>query len=123
MPLGLCLELLHIYHSTETTVARLTVARLDSSNAEALGRQFAELAGTSGRRHLRLDLGTVRYISSEPLGKLVSLYRQVRAAGGRLVLENVTPLVYEVLTATQLTRLFDVRPTEGGEARPLPRSA
>src|SRR5262245_40934851 len=104
MTLGSCYELLHVYHSTDTTVARLAVERLDSSNAEARSGRLAEAAGASGRRQFRLDLGGVRYVSSEPLGKLVALHRQVRAAGGRLVLENVTPLVYEVLAATRLTR-------------------
>jgi anti-anti-sigma factor len=56
-----------------------------------------------------LDLAAVNYVSSEDLGALIALHKQVQGTGGRLTLLNVRPLVSGVLSVTRLDTLFDVR--------------
>jgi anti-anti-sigma factor len=106
-------DFLHVEQAGDVTVARPRVDRLDSSNAEALGRHLNRLTEGAARPQLCLDLGAVEYLSSEPLGKIIALHHRVRWAGGKLRLENVRPLVYEVLATTRLTEVFDVRPNGG----------
>ena len=40
----------------------------------------------------------------------MALNRKVKAAGGRLSVVNVRPLVFEVFAVTRLTALLDVSP-------------
>jgi anti-anti-sigma factor len=123
MPLGTAPELLHADHSTDVLLARLTPDRLDSSNVEAFGRRLNELAEAAKHKHVRLDMAAVRYLSSEPLGKLVAFHTRVRAAGGQLLLDNVQPLVHEVMEATQLTRIFSIRRAASRDVPSRTRSA
>jgi anti-anti-sigma factor len=97
----------------DSTGARLAgCSSLTDTNSETVGRQLSELAtGHSG--HLVLDLAEVEFLTSGPLGKLVSVHRAVKAAGGRLTLENAKPMVREVFAVTRLDRLLDVQPASG----------
>src|SRR5947209_7900905 len=113
MSLSLCPEFLQVEQTGDVTVARPKVGRLDSSNAEALGSHLTRLTEGAARPQLCLDLGAVEYLSTEPLGKIIALHHRVRWAGGTLRLENVRPLVYEVLATTRLTEVFDVSPKGG----------
>lgn len=58
---------------------------------------------------LALDFRRVKYIGGDGLGALLDLHRRVRAAGGRLTLLSVRPLVAADLALTGLDSLFDVR--------------
>jgi anti-anti-sigma factor len=92
----------------ETTVA-LREERWDHLGAEAAAGELFRLARELAGARLRLDLGGVTYLSSAGLGTLLALHRRVRAAGGRLALENVEPAVYEVFQVTRLTAVLNVR--------------
>jgi anti-sigma B factor antagonist len=116
------MALLQVQTFSAMTVARLTARTLDELNAEAVGQELSALAGRLAGRWLQLDLGEVHFLTSTGLGKLLSLYQQVRAEGGRLSLRNVRPQVYEVFAVTHLTSLLDVhQASEGGAS--LPESA
>ena len=53
------------------------------------------------------------------LSRLVALHKRVRAAGGELVLANVTDPVYEVICLTRLHEVLDVRRPDAGSSTPL----
>ena len=55
-----------------------------------------------------LDFGGVEYLSSIELGRLLVRSRKVAAEGGRLVLQNVAPQVYEIIKITKLENHFDI---------------
>jgi anti-anti-sigma factor len=63
-----------------------------------------------------VDLARVTYLTSAALEEFLALHRRVRACGGQLTVENVTPQVYEVFEITRLTTLFRVRPQASGSA-------
>jgi anti-anti-sigma factor len=74
------------------TLPDVTIATIPGESiAEAVWKELSALASRLGGRGLHLDLGEVRFLSSVELGKLISLYKQVRAEGGRLSLQNVRP--------------------------------
>ncbi len=80
--------------------------RLDARDLATLTEQ---LALTDDPPRLGLDLARVEFLTAATLGGLVGLHQAVRAAGGELAIENVGPLVYEVIEVSGLTRLLDVR--------------
>ncbi len=116
MPLQTQHAIADVRAAAGVTAARLTVKSFDDANAQAVGDELLRLADTVGAAELRLDLCALEYLSSAGLGKLLVLYKRLRAAGGRLSLCKVRPVVYEVFEVTRLTGLFDVCPA-GGEAR------
>src|ERR671923_1144530 len=69
---------------------------LDEQNIQIIGDQLFSLVDESGRRKLLLNFGNVEYLSSAALGKLVALNKKLQAAGGRLILCNIAPQIYEV---------------------------
>jgi anti-sigma B factor antagonist len=81
---------------------------LDTLKARAVGDFLLALAGGLGGGRLELDLGNVRYLCATCLGRLITLDRRLRAAGGRLTLLGVTPAVYEIFEVTHLTTVLDL---------------
>ena len=97
----------------EAAVVRLGHRVLGGPAVESVRRHFAWLVRDSDRRELWLDLGGVEVPTAAGLGRLVALHKDLRAAGGGLVLGNVGGLAYEVFRLTGLTGLLDVRPKDG----------
>jgi anti-sigma B factor antagonist len=59
---------------------------------------------------LVIDLGEIPHVSSDVLGKLIRLKKQLHSVGGRLGLENVHPDLVEVFRMTRLDTEFDLAP-------------
>lgn len=85
---------------------------LDEHNAPVVSQQLALLPDDNIGGTLVLDLNGIRYLTSTVLGTLVSFNRRVRSAGGRFVLENVSPFVHEALVITRLDQLMEVQPAD-----------
>ena len=99
----------------EVTAAR-TVVRftgsgvcLDQDTVESIRHQLLALADSPGAPELILDFDNVEYVASLALGTLIILHKRLAAAGRRLTLCNLRPLVREVFTTTSLDRLLNVR--------------
>jgi anti-anti-sigma factor len=112
---------LQVEQSGEVTLATITTAELGELNVHAVAAELCRLVDGRARPRLRLDLGQVRYLTSTVLGQLVVLHKRVRAAGGELVLANVTGPAYEVIHLTRLHEVFDVRTpaADAGSTAPL----
>ena len=65
-----------------------------------------------GRRRIILDFRNVDYLSSAALGKFITLNKKVAGAGGKLVLCNIDPNIYEVFEITKLNKLFNIQREE-----------
>lgn len=102
--------LLHITEEEGRTTAQfLRCTRLTEDNADTVAREFAALIAGRTRPQLALDLGAIDYLTSVALGRFIVLNRQVLAAGGRLTLLNLRPLVRQVFTVARLDRIMDIR--------------
>jgi anti-anti-sigma factor len=97
------------------TLVKFTTADLGEVHMQAAADELNALVDRLVRPRLRLDFGAVRFLTSTALGKLVALHTRVRAAGGRLVLVNLTDLVYEVFEVSRLTQVLDVRRAARGD--------
>jgi anti-sigma B factor antagonist len=100
---------LEVEHVGDVTVARFTDQKiLDEQTVQAIREQLFGLVDGSGRCKLFLDFGGVEYLSSHILGELITLNKQVNAAGGQLVLCNIDPQIYEVFEITKLNKVFTI---------------
>jgi anti-anti-sigma factor len=91
------------------TVARLVGEDFSVNQCEAAAEQLALLVHEGKAENLVLDFAGVKSVDSTGLGKIIALHKKVERAGGRLILINATPRVYEAFESTRLTRLLDVR--------------
>jgi anti-sigma B factor antagonist len=90
----------------DVTVVRINVRMLmdDEKTEEVFGRIYP-IIDDEGRRKLILNFSAIEYFASAAISKLVTLYRKVLSAGGKLALCNVASTVASIL---QMTHLSDV---------------
>jgi anti-anti-sigma factor len=100
---------LQVEQAGEVMLVTVTTPELGELNVHAVGAELCRLVDGRTPPRLRLDLGQVRYLTSTALAHLLDLHMRVRAAGGELVLANVTDPVFEVIHLTRLHEVFDVR--------------
>jgi anti-sigma B factor antagonist len=86
-----------------------------------IARELLGLTDDTGERHVLLDFSNVDYLNSIELGTLIALHKQVKGAGGRLTLFNLSDQVFELFTITRLDTLLGIC-REGAVRRsePLP---
>src|SRR5262249_34031335 len=98
----------------DVTVVDITDKKiLDEPTVQAIGEQLFSLVDSPGRKRMLLNFGKVEYLSNAFLGKLITLNKKVRSAGGRLVLCNNSRQIYEVFTATNLNPQFVIEGDPG----------
>ena len=85
---------------------------IDNLNIQELGRALTSLVEGDKRGKLLLNFSAVEFLSSAALGKLITLDKKVKAAGGALKLCQIQPEIYEVFAITKLNRLFDIKEDE-----------
>jgi anti-anti-sigma factor len=81
---------------------------LDIASAPPLGAHVLDLL-IRGERKLVLDFAGVKLIDSAGIGVLLSTDRRVRAAGGELVVANVSDKVRRVFELTGVGRSLHLR--------------
>jgi len=97
----------------DVTVVRFRDPKIiEDLNIQELGNEMFRLVEEEGRRILLLNFSTVDFLSSAALGKLITLDKKVKAHGGKMMLSNIRPEIFEVFQITKLTRLFDIRDDE-----------
>jgi anti-sigma B factor antagonist len=97
----------------DVTVVNFTDKKiLDEQNIQVIGEQLFSLVDELGRRKLLLNFGNVEYLSSAALGKFITLNKKLQGVGGRLILCNIDPQIYEVFEITKLNKLFNIQKEE-----------
>src|SRR5262249_55967663 len=109
MPLETSSPHLYVEACGGAVMVRLSAEAFREVNVGPTGKRLSQLADDLGPRGLELNLAAVQFLTSIGLGLLVTLHKRVNAAGGRLTITHVCPLVYEVIEVTRLTQLLDVR--------------
>ncbi len=85
---------------------------LDENNIQMVGSELFGLVEEDGRMRIILDFSNVEYLSSAALGKLITMEKKVKNAGGKLRLCAIRPEIFEVFAITKLNKLFDIRDTQ-----------
>ena len=90
---------------------------------DVLARELGGLTSALGDRHLLLDFTNVEYLNSTELGTLVTLHKQVEAAGGRLSLFNMRPRLLDLFILTRLDTYLTIckRACEAGSGPGPPK--
>jgi anti-anti-sigma factor len=97
--------------SCPIAVLRIELAQLIGDDlADSLREEFLAARRAIGAQHIIVDFQPVTYLSSASFRPLLSLLREVRAQGGRLVLCNLQPYVHEVFTVTRLISSQEAMP-------------
>jgi anti-sigma B factor antagonist len=92
------------------TIAKFTDKKiLDESNIQIIGNQLFNLVDDDHRDKIVLDFTNVEYLSSAALGKLITMDKKVKAAGGKLRLCCIRADILEVFKITRLDKLFQIR--------------
>src|SRR5262249_8666465 len=100
---------LDIEEVNDVTVARFTDKKiLDESNIQIIGNQLFNLVDEDHRQKIVLDFTNVEYLSSAALGKLITMDKKVKAAGGKLRLCSIRSDIKEVFKITRLDKLFTI---------------
>ena len=92
----------------EVTVVRFANCKvLDESVAHVIGQELYDLV-EDGHRKVLLCLGDVTFLNSTVLGKLITLHKKLRSAGGELKLCGLQEHIRDVFLITHLDRVFDI---------------
>ncbi|MGQ0634139.1 MAG: STAS domain-containing protein [Planctomycetaceae bacterium] len=101
---------LDIDEKDDITIARFTDKKiLDESNIQIIGNQLFALVDDDHRQKIVLDFTNVEYLSSAALGKLITMDKKVKAAGGKLRLCSIRSDILEVFKITRLDKLFTIK--------------
>jgi anti-sigma B factor antagonist len=96
------------------TVIQFADPILDEQNSGVLSQQVLELVDKAAPQPLLLDFRGVQFLSSAALGSLLKLHKQIMAIGGQISFRNFAPDISQVLEATGLDKILDIRPSMPG---------
>ena len=97
----------HITETEETITARF-VGRLDTPAAVEVTREVQPLLDHADRT-LVLDCSELSYISSSGLRIFLTIRKAAAAAGGQVVIENLSPEIRQVFMMTGFLQLFEIK--------------
>ena len=94
-----------------TIVSFLDVSLLDETNIQPLGKQLEEISSKENVK-LILSFKNIEYASSAVLGKLVKIYKLIKANKGTIKLCNIKNNILSVFKVTKLDKMFEIHPDE-----------
>jgi anti-anti-sigma factor len=100
-----------VEHLGDVTVVRFPggALRLDDAHVPAVAQQLFRLVDEAGRCKLILNFHNVTFLATTGLGLLITLCKKLQAVGGRCILCNVDPRVYQVFEVTRLKTILEIR--------------
>ncbi len=100
-----------------------SAAGLNDFRNSALRDSLYELVQSQPAPRFAVDLAKVDYLSSSGVAILVGMKRRVDTKGGHMVLYQLQPIVYDLLSIMKLDRFFIITQDEAqavASLRPLP---
>ena len=85
---------------------------LEDTQIKKLEQTLLPVIKERGQHKLILNFSNVRYMSSAFLGLLVKVHKRVIEMNGHLQLCNLDPKIHKVFEITQLTKIFDIIPSQ-----------
>jgi anti-sigma B factor antagonist len=95
------------------TIVVTPAGRLDHDNCDAFraGLQPHLAQAVASRQRVVLDLSGLAYVSSAGLRCFMLAAKETRAAGGRIVLAALRPVVAEIFQISRFDMVFEVFPS------------
>lgn len=86
---------------------------MDPIVLEELGTNLYHLVDQQDQRRIILDFETVKYISSQAIGIVLTMHKKLTTLPkSKLVLCGVGPKLMELVKITRLDRVLTIRPTQ-----------
>jgi anti-sigma B factor antagonist len=112
--------LLEVEQVGGATVGRFTHRTiLENTAIDAVAARLRELVRAEGRRSFVLNFARVESMTSAMLGTLVTLHRDLEAAGGRLVFCSVDAFLAHIFQICKIPEQITVYPDEAEAVRAL----
>jgi anti-sigma B factor antagonist len=89
-----------------TVVSFRDASILDTVTTQRIGRELYRVVENAEKRQVVLDFASVRFLSSQALGVLLTLRRKADKAGVDVVLAGIRPELVRVFEITNLDKLF-----------------
>ncbi len=104
---------LHVNQVDDVTVVHFRNRKIiEDLSIQELGQELVYLVEVEKRGKLVLNFGSVDFLSSAALGKLITLDKKIKLHNGRLRLCCIRPEIYEVFKITKLDRMFEIKKEE-----------
>jgi anti-anti-sigma factor len=113
-----------VEQSGKVKVITFSGSRIRADVDNVLAAELAGQAPGQADGHLLLDFTNVEAISSVELGTLIKLQKELKLAGTRLTLFNLSPHVFEVFSITRLDNYFGIcrEQAAASAGAPVPQS-
>jgi anti-sigma B factor antagonist len=89
--------------------------------SEDLQRELAQVAASPKNDRVVLDLSNVHLMTSAALVQLIVFNKMLEATGGRLILCNIRPEVYDVFNVMKLESFFQMEEDRAAAAKAFDR--
>jgi anti-anti-sigma factor len=111
-------SLITVHSVGPVAVVRFAIPRIhEDEQAQLLGEQFTSLVEDHGCRRVVINFAGLDFITNIVIHKLLTLFRKLQAADGRLVLCGMQPVVQQYFEITRLDRVFAILPNEEAALR------
>lgn len=108
----------------DVTVVRFAQASiLEDEVVARIREQLFDMVDGEGRRLFVLNFSRVKGLASRMLGQLVALHKRLQEVGGRLVLCEATPFLYEFFETANLPGFLCIRGNEQEAVQALTTSS
>ena len=98
--------------TAQNAEARIEVfGSIDERGAEEMKRRFLEL-DLSAIKEVIFDFRGVTFIGSAGIGKLLLLYKNVAAQGGKVRIDNMSKDIYTMFKVVKLDKIFSISPAK-----------
>lgn len=91
---------------TDAKIVAILAGELDTAAAQEAEKQLQPLQDSKGKEVV-LDCTDLEYISSSGLRVLLSILKQAKSVGSRVVLKNVNDVIRDVLELTGFISIFE----------------
>jgi anti-sigma B factor antagonist len=85
---------------------------MDQQVIQELGEDLFALVEKEQLKNVLLNFANVEFLVSAALNKLILLDKKTKTAGGKLLLCNLKPEIFDIFAVTRLTQLFNIKRTE-----------
>ena len=107
------MSILEVDDVGDITVVNFTESKiLDEQKIQIMGEQLYGLVNEMNRRKILLNFINVKYFPAAALAKLIALERKIKDVGGKLILCNIYPEIYEIFEITRINRIFIIAKDE-----------
>ena len=97
----------------DVAVIKFSIKKLlDEQTIETIGEHFFRIVDELGKRKVLINFQEVKYVAVPMIGKIISFNKRLSTVGGKLILCNMVPHIYEVFEITRLNKCLNILETQ-----------